>query len=350
MKIADRFTTRDDLAEALSKLTTRATVIAPTRSAQGDVHFLPITEGKEITFIADGESPFGRANPYNSPKEFFFPDSERLFSFDPAAGHKSIEVPEPAEESIVFFGLHACDVAAVNLMRKFYSRDFLDTYVLQRLRQMTFISVGCTAVCERGFCNATGSGPFLDRDFDLQLVPLEDNQILVQIGSEAGVALNRRLRFKKAMPEQSQAAKELIAEANGTEPAFDLARVHAALKSGMRQELLSDIADRCQSCGLCLFICPTCSCYTVHDRASALDDTAARVRQWDACYFRGFTRLAGGYDPIKSRQAMVQRKYQHKLLQQIDEFGMSGCTGCGRCNDCCVGNVHWLNNIRQIGE
>ena len=51
---------------------------------------------------------------------------------------------------------------------------------------------------------------------------------------------------------------------------------------------------------------------------------------------------------MRSDEEMVKRKYNHKLLQQIDEFGSSGCTGCGRCNLCCVGNVNWLENIIKI--
>ena len=58
--------------------------------------------------------------------------------------------------------------------------------------------------------------------------------------------------------------------------------------------------------------------------------------------------MVGGQNPIKPKEEMVKRKYYHKLVQQIDEFGMSGCTGCGRCNIVCVGNVNWLANIRKI--
>jgi len=35
-------------------------------------------------------------------------------------------------------------------------------------------------------------------------------------------------------------------------------------------------------------------------------------------------------------------------LQQVDEFDMPGCTGCGRCNRSCVGNVNWLENLIKI--
>jgi ferredoxin len=190
------------------------------------------------------------------------------------------------------------------------------------------------------------TGPVLEDGFDIQLVEAGDDYA-VQIGSEKGLQLfeNHKDRFGPPLDVDVAAMAE---EAKGRDARFDLQKVYMDLKEQrVNEELFEDIGARCQSCGLCLFLCPTCSCYSVTDGQTP-GGKNRRARQWDACYFRGFTRMAGGHDPVESRAEMAKRKYFHKLVYNMDEFGTSGCTGCGRCNLVCVGNVNWLDSIIRI--
>ena len=78
--------------------------------------------------------------------------------------------------------------------------------------------------------------------------------------------------------------------------------------------------------GLCLFLCPTCPYYSVQDRASAHGD-ARRVRQRDVCYVHGFTRISGGLDQMSANKDMVPRRYRHRLVRQVEEYGVRGRAG-----------------------
>ena len=336
IKIKNASITRDNLLKLLKSIIKDRTLIAPVKSELDDVNFLPVSDVTQICFDYE--------NTTTSPKEFFFPQYECMFCFSGPSGD-NIEIKGDTEE-IALFGIRSCDVKGIELLDKFYERTFEDDYYTSKRKNSVLISVGCSELNEQCFCTSTGTGPVLKEGFDIQLLN-SGNGYIAQIGSEKGLALYKKYQ-KFFGPAAKAGAEGLLKEVKKQPLKFDLQKV----KENLEQEKMDaafweDIGERCQSCGLCLFLCPTCSCYSVTDRDTPLGESR-RSRQWDACYFRGFTRMAGGNDPVRNRGEMMKRKYQHKLAQQIDEFAMSGCVGCGRCNLTCVGNVNWLENIIKI--
>ena len=91
-----------------------------------------------------------------------------------------------------------------------------------------------------------------------------------------------------------------------------------------------EVASRCLSCGDCTMVCPTCFCTSVEDRTSLAGEDVERWRVWDSCFTSGHSYLHGGSVhagiPSRYRQWMT-----HKLASWQDQFGTSGCVGCGRC-------------------
>jgi len=327
----------DDLLKLLQRLSSEVTLIGPVRDERyEDVNFLPVCDAAQICFDYE--------NTTTSPKEFFFPQSECMFTFS-GASHASIEAGDIAED-IVLFGIRSCDVKGIEVLDRFYERNFEDNYYLDKRRRSVLISLACSQLNDQCFCTSTHTGPVLEGGFDIQLIGAGDDYA-VQVGSQKGLEFFEKYRAFFG-PAVDVDVRRMLEQAGQTGLKFDLMKVYENLRGdAVNQDLWEDIAGRCQSCGLCLFLCPTCSCYSVEDGARPAGESR-RTRQWDACYFRGLTRMTGGHDPIRSNAEMVKRKYNHKLVQQIDEFEMSGCTGCGRCNLCCVGNVNWLENIIKI--
>jgi sulfhydrogenase subunit beta (sulfur reductase) len=339
IKVKNASITRANLLKLLTQIGKEKLLVAPVRNEVfGDVDFAFVKTSDQICFDYD--------NTVSSPKEFFFPNCEYMFTFERAA-NESIRTEDSAE-AMVLFGIRSCDVKAIDLLDNFYERDFQDNYYLDKRRKSVIISVACSELYEQCFCTSTRTGPLLEEGFDIQLIPV-GKRYAVQIGSEKGLELFEEYKSFFADGKKFN-VKEFMAKVKNAELKFELDNVYKKLKNDQVEDFLwDDIAGRCQSCGLCLFLCPTCSCFSVIDKTAAAG-RQRRVRQWDACYFRGFTRMAGGNDAVKNNQEMVQRKYQHKLLQQVDEFGTCGCVGCGRCNLVCVGNVNWLENIKKIDK
>jgi ferredoxin len=327
----------DDLLKLLQRVGAERTLIAPVRDDRyEDINFLPVSDVAQICLDYE--------NTTTSPKEFFFPQSECMFIFS-GTSHATIE-PRDISEDIVLFGIRSCDVKGIEVLDKFYERNFEDNYYLDKRKKSVLISLACSQLNDQCFCTSTRTGPVLENGFDIQLINTGDSYA-VQIGSQKGLEFFEKYNSFFG-PAVDVDVPRMLEQAKEPGLKFDLVKVYENLRDdNVSPELWQDIAGRCQSCGLCLFLCPTCSCYSVTDGARPAGENR-RSRQWDACYFHGLTRMTGGHDPIRNDEEMVKRKYNHKLLQQIDEFEMSGCTGCGRCNLCCVGNVNWLENIIKI--
>jgi Fe-S-cluster-containing hydrogenase component 2 len=91
-----------------------------------------------------------------------------------------------------------------------------------------------------------------------------------------------------------------------------------------------DVAARCLSCANCTMVCPTCFCSTVEDVNDLSGDHTERWRHWDSCFTAGHAYIHGG-NQRPSVRARYRQWLTHKLGTWHEQFGTSGCVGCGRC-------------------
>lgn len=341
---------KDHLKSLLRKLAKQYRIIAPYRNHHGDTFFTEILEVE--TFPLDLEN-----QPQNSIKEFLFPQQETLFhySIDGAVQYQFTPLTVPAARPTIFFGVRPCDITAILYMDVvFLGKNYKDPHYHARRNKSIIIGLNCNEPFERCFCNATKSGPFLmEYGPDLQLTYLKKDRYYVEARLANGQAIVRQWQqfFGPADENDSKKQYQIFLEARGNFK--QQVHVDQAIKH-LREQTVSaaiweDLSLRCQDCAGCAFICPTCTCFTIADRPLTAN-SGERLRTWDACTFAGFTRMAGGHNPVQQKTQAIRQRFMHKLLYDVNTHGRPSCVGCGRCVDICFGGTDIVRFIDLVGK
>jgi Fe-S-cluster-containing hydrogenase component 2 len=179
-----------------------------------------------------------------------------------------------------------------------------------------------------------GSGPSAEQGFDLALTEMLDGAghgFVARAGSDRGEELLTALGGGEASAEQLRGAREAVAAATDSMGrSLAVGPVRQALEEGLELPHWERVAQRCLSCANCTQVCPTCFCTTVDDVTDLAGVEAERVRTWDSCFNVSFSYIHGG--SVRTSAAARYRQWlTHKLGTWWEQFGESGCVGCGRC-------------------
>jgi ferredoxin len=270
---------------------------------------------------------FGHSSGPQSWKTYLHPPKVPLWTVK--REDLTVSEPPPDETRYAFIGVRPCDLRAIAIQDRVLGRP--GSSYAQRRANTFIVAVNCTQPGETCFCVSAGGGPACGPGADLRLTELDNGTFLTQADTSAGVALLQRLPQRPATDEEVHDGQEAVASASGRMgrqlPAISL----KDLLSGTREAAhWDDIAQRCLSCGNCTMVCPTCFCTTVSDTSDLTGQIAQRWQAWDSCFDLDFSYLHGG--PVRSSTRSRYRQWlSHKLGTWHDQFGESGCVGCGRC-------------------
>jgi ferredoxin len=279
---------------------------------------------------------FAWANGPQALKPLLFAPIEDLWRAerDPQ-GQLRFTASSPAAEPLAVIGVRACDLAALRL-NDLHFRDgpVPDPAYGARRERLFLVAVHCSHPAATCFCASTGDGPRAVHGFDLALSELDDGY-LVEAGSAAGERIAARLPLVAASAAQARAAAEEVeAAARMQTRRLPSRNLRDVLYARLDHQRWHDVAERCLACGNCTSVCPTCFCHDQHDEAG-LDGRASRhVREWGSCFTHDHSYIHG----VTIRAGTRERYRQwltHKLGGWHDQFGRSGCVGCGRCITWC---------------
>ncbi|NOX38265.1 MAG: sulfite reductase subunit A [Calditrichaeota bacterium] len=255
---------------------------------------------------------------------------------------------------MAFIGVRSCELQAIAIQdRIFLQGDFVDPHYRSRRENIFIVAVNCTEPGGTCFCASMDTGPRAQSGYDLAITELYDAErhvFLVEAGSPAGETLLEQLPHRPATEADIQQAHQLLEQAGKkmgrqleTEGLKDL------LYDNLEHPHWQKIAERCLSCANCTMVCPTCFCTTVEDVTDLTGETAMRIRKWDSCFTSDFSYIHGG-----SIRASTYSRYRqwmtHKLASWHDQFGTSGCVGCGRCITWCPVGIDITEEARFIRE
>ena len=286
---------------------------------------------------------FGYAVSPQGWKRFLHPPESLLFEARRKTSAFEILPPSLRQLKYAFLGVRSCDLAAIAIQDRVLMGETHSDSRYQGLRSGIFIAaVNCAVSEPTCFCASMHAAPPLEAGFDLALTELVSDQRHVFI-VEAGTRIGAELLAELDPPEadaalRREAADSVRAAVDRLNRRLDCAGLRDKLNDRFDSPYWDDIAARCLSCGNCTMVCPTCFCTTVEDTSNIGGDRAERWRRWDSCFSMNFSYIHGG-SVLMSAKARYRQWLMHKLAAWIDQFGSSGCVGCGRCITWCPAGI-----------
>jgi ferredoxin len=287
----------------------------------------------------DDEARFGYAVGPHSWKQFLFPPRVRQFRAERGTdGAFEVEADEPDGTPLALLGVRACELKAIGIQdRVFLGGAYREPDYDARRGGLFVVAVNCFEPGGTCFCVSMDAGPHVRDGYDLALTEILDGEhrFLVETGSERGAEVLRELPLRGAEPADLEAAAAAVdgaAERMGR--TFDAGGLRDLLDGTLEHPRWDDVASRCLTCGNCTMVCPTCFCSTVEDVNDLDGNGAERHRVWDSCFSVDHSYIHGG-SIRPSGRSRYRQWLTHKFGTWHDQFGESGCVGCGRCISWC---------------
>lgn len=278
---------------------------------------------------------FGVVHGSQSLKQFVFAPREPLLQIERSRDGFATHPTLPQSEKVAIIGARACDLAGLATQDQiFLNGAYRDPYYAARREGLFLVAVNCTRALNTCFCASMETGPRAKHGFDLALTELDD-QLLIEAGSEAGRDLLSNLCLSRGSEQLSaEAATRVDACAQSQVRRLDHSRLPQALYDAHEHPRWDEVAGRCLACTNCTMVCPTCFCHTVEETPDLSYQHTTHARLWDSCFTQEH-----GYIHGKNMRPTIKDRYRmwltHKLASWIDQFGASGCVGCGRCITWC---------------
>jgi ferredoxin len=328
-----KFIANKEINHLLNTLLKEKAIVAPAVE-EGVLRY------KEITRIDQIADEYTR--PVMSLKEIFFPPTESLIKI--YKGKDSVQIKENLSiKDTVIFGARSCDTKGlVALDRVFLETPPIDQYYQARRNHTTIIGLACKEMADTCFCTSVDGKPDDSTGMDILLTEVDGGYILDVITSKG-----------KDLIQESE-----LQEFKGDRP---VPQIHTPTRvppediwrQVFKSELWEKEGERCISCRICAYVCPTCRCFDVRDEllpSTNNRNAYNRIRCWDSCAGETYRMIAGGHNPRIAKGDRLRNRILCKFYYYNEQYSATACTGCGRCIDACPVNIDITEILGQLAE
>jgi sulfhydrogenase subunit beta (sulfur reductase) len=297
----------------------------------------------------------------NSLKEYLFPPKQTLQKWKKTEAGWVETTEHPTLPRVAIIGARSCDLRAIAIQdRVFLEGTFSDATYQRRRENLLLISIQCRRSASTCFCASMNAGPKASSGFDLAITELE-HTFLFEVGSDAGQKVLDAIPnlLPASLDDQTEAAKQsqrlaekmlapTLSESNqGASRQLDTHGLPELLINNLEHPIWEEIGKRCLSCANCTMVCPTCFCSTVNEVTQLTDEDVLRERSWSSCFNAEHSYTASGV--VHASTASRYRQWlTHKLSTWHDQFGTSGCVGCGRCITWCPVGIDFTEEVTLL--
>ena len=225
--------------------------------------------------------------------------------------------------------------------------QFIDPYYQARRKSLFLVAVNCTRALETCFCSSMGTGPKAQVGYDLALTESDDD-FLVESGSLEGREIFQALPLSVAPKSRILNDEERMAACAASQTRkIETQPLPQALYDAHNHPRWDEVATRCLACTNCTMVCPTCFCHTAEEKPDLTLQHSQHDRVWDSCFTQDH-----GYIHGKNFRPTIKDRYRmwltHKLASWIDQFGVPGCVGCGRCITWCPVGIDITQEVEAL--
>lgn len=300
----------------------------------------------------------------HSLKNYLFPPRETVQELVQLDTGWESQTPEISGPPLAILGVRSCDLHALRVQdRTFLEGPYVDPGYKRRRERLFLIAVNCRRAAATCFCHSMQTGPAVSSSHDLALTELED-AFLVDVGSDSGADVMQHADYSPATAADVEHARSLSAgleqqmhARSGDSQAAEQPRPRSMDTTDIRDLLLGnldhprwdEVAQRCLGCTNCTMVCPTCFCSTVEEVTDLTGEHVRRERAWASCFTGEHSYLSSGV-VRPTIKAQYRQWLTHKLASWIDQFGTSGCIGCGRCITWCPVGIDLTEEVAAIRQ
>jgi sulfhydrogenase subunit beta (sulfur reductase) len=297
---------------------------------------------------------FGYVLGPHSWKRFLLQPEVRLWQAKiDETGLKTVESKEETPRS-AFIGVRSCELHAIAVQDKvFMAGEYVEASYKSQRENLFVVAVNCVQAGGTCFCTSMKTGPKVTFGFDVAITEVVNtgrHYLLAETGTDMGAAVLGEVPHREASEEEKAAAEGAVEKCSKEMGrTMSTTEIKELLYRNYENPRWEDAASRCLTCGNCTMVCPTCFCTTVEDYTDLSGQLAERRRRMDVCFTMDFSYIHGGsirYSP----KARYRQWMTHKLATWIDQFGVSGCVGCGRCITWCPVAIDITEEARAIRE